>query len=128
MSQKSTRDLFARAKASEKSLRWLANQIPEDVTTDTSSESKMLNIIKLYSTNAADCLAELTNTNIGNAKTRAENELYALETKWTALRDFALSENFCKLKKKSRDLLVKQFEIMTAYKLVLKERLSDWEE
>lgn len=37
-----------------KSLRWLANQVPDDL--GDSNEDRMLKCIKLYSTNAADIL------------------------------------------------------------------------
>lgn len=41
-------------KAAAKSLRWLANQVPSDLS--DSNEDRMLKCIKLYSTNGADML------------------------------------------------------------------------
>lgn len=41
-------------KAAAKSLRWLANQVPSDLS--DSNEDKTLKYIKLYSTNGADIL------------------------------------------------------------------------
>ena len=51
--------LLLKAKTSAKQLRWIANQIPDDLGDEP--EEKMLKTIKYYCTNASAILEELSN-------------------------------------------------------------------
>lgn len=62
------------------------------------------------------------------AKERVIKEINELIEKMQKLIKFTGSENFKKLNKRSKFLLIMQLDAMADYAIILKERIDTWEE